>query len=193
MVQVAETKRKFPRFAAAAIEDVETSTLPWQTSSSAAAHVHESVEQLPEAGPSRSICADLRALNGKHRTLLLKNYASCLMHVLCCAVPCCAVPCCAVLCCAVLLDIYCSGPCCWSTSEHNKSLSRASVFLTAMEGRDDSVCAMHCCAGQQRMNSMGYLGMISVPIPRLRTESADADEVSLPSFPCCRPVVSLVL
>ena len=27
------------------------------------------------------------------------------------------------------------------------------------------------------MGSMGYLGMISVPIPRLRTESADADEV----------------
>ena len=38
------------------------------------------------------------------------------------------------------------------------------------------------------MNSMGYLGMISVPIPRLRTESADADEVSLLSClssACC--------
>lgn len=33
------------------------------------------------------------------------------------------------------------------------------------------------------MSSMGYLGMISVPIPRLRTESADADEVSLLFFP----------
>lgn len=39
------------------------------------------------------------------------------------------------------------------------------------------------CAGQRRMSSMGYLGMISVPIPRLRTESADADEVSLLLFP----------
>ena len=42
------------------------------------------------------------------------------------------------------------------------------------------------------MDSMGYLGMISVPIPRLRTESADADEVSLPSFPCHQPVVCFV-
>lgn len=64
-IQVAEMKRKFPRFAAAAIEDVETSALPWQTSPSAAAHVHQPVEQLPEAGPSRSICADLPLLDGK--------------------------------------------------------------------------------------------------------------------------------
>lgn len=69
MVQVAEMKRKFPRFAAAAIEDVETSALPWQTSSATAAHVHQSVEQLPEAGPSRSICADLRPLDRKRPTL----------------------------------------------------------------------------------------------------------------------------
>ncbi|KAL3155899.1 hypothetical protein ABBQ32_012897 [Trebouxia sp. C0010 RCD-2024] len=89
--QVAEMKRKFPRFAAAAIQDVQTSTLPWQTSS--AACVDQPIEQLPEAGPSRSICANLRPL-----------------------------------------------------------------------------------AGQKRMDSMGYLGMISVPIPRLRTESADADK-----------------
>ena len=34
-----------------------------------------------------------------------------------------------------------------------------------------------CNAGQKRMNSMGYLGMVSVPIPRLPTESADAAEV----------------
>ena len=33
------------------------------------------------------------------------------------------------------------------------------------------------------MDSMGYLGMISVPIPRLRTESADANEVILYPFP----------
>ena len=64
MVQVAEEKRKFPRFAAAAIQDVETSTLPWQTSASA--HMHQPTEQLPEAGPSRSICADLRPLHRKH-------------------------------------------------------------------------------------------------------------------------------
>lgn len=39
------------------------------------------------------------------------------------------------------------------------------------------------------MNSMGYLGMISVPIPRLQTESADADEVSTLSPPSHEPVV----
>lgn len=91
--QVAETKRKFPRFAAAAIADVQTSTLPWQTSP--AAHQSQPVEQLPEAGPSRSICANLQPL-----------------------------------------------------------------------------------AGQKRLDSMGYLGMISVPIPRLRTQSVDADEAA---------------
>lgn len=64
-IQVAEMKRKFPRFAAAAIEDVETSALPWQSSSPAAVHVHQPVEQLPEAGPSRSICADLPLLDGE--------------------------------------------------------------------------------------------------------------------------------
>ena len=68
MVQVAEMKRKFPRFAAAAIQDVQTSTLPWQTSSPA--HVDQPVEQLPEAGPSRSICANLRPSAGKQLMFL---------------------------------------------------------------------------------------------------------------------------
>ena len=57
-------KRKFPRFAASAIGDIETSTLPWQTS--AATPIHESTEQLPEAGPSRPICADMRPADRKH-------------------------------------------------------------------------------------------------------------------------------
>lgn len=52
-LQVAEMKRKFPRFAASAIDDVEVDTLPWQT---AGAAPQEAVEQLPEAGPSRPIC-----------------------------------------------------------------------------------------------------------------------------------------
>ena len=46
-------KRKFPRFAASAIDDVEVDTLPWQT---AGAAPQEAFEQLPEAGPSRPIC-----------------------------------------------------------------------------------------------------------------------------------------
>ena len=46
-------KRKFPRFAASAIDDVELDSLPWQT---AGAAPQEAVEQLPEAGPSRPIC-----------------------------------------------------------------------------------------------------------------------------------------
>lgn len=145
-------KRKFPRFAAAAIEDVETSTLPWQTSSPAAAHVHQTVEQLPEAGPSRSICADLRPLNRKHHTLFWKSAwnaegADCVLgcvpyyymvarhtciactlhlHIMshACVVMGCAV-CRAVMCCAVLLDIYCNGLCCCSIPEHNQSLVRA--------------------------------------------------------------------
>ena len=135
MVQVAETKRKFPRFAAAAIEDVETSTLPWQTSS-VAAQVQQSVEQLPEAGPSRSICADLQPPNGKHSTFEFCRHrlypwlcVACQtymavpahhihtewrMHVLCCAVLCCAVLCCAVLCCAALCCavLRCAALCC---------------------------------------------------------------------------------
>ncbi len=52
-MQVAEMKRKFPRFAASAIDDMEVNTLPWQT---AAASQQEPTEQLPEAGPSRPIC-----------------------------------------------------------------------------------------------------------------------------------------
>ena len=137
-LQVAEMKRKFPRFAAAAIEDVETSTLPWQTSSPAAAHVHQTVEQLPEAGPSRSICADLRPLNRKHHTLFWKSAwkaegADCVLgcvpyyymlarytcivrtlhlHIMhACAVMGCAVLCCAVLCCAVM---SCAVLCYWT-------------------------------------------------------------------------------
>ena len=46
-------KRKFPRFAASAIDDVEVDTLPWQTAGTAP---QEAFEQLPEAGPSRPIC-----------------------------------------------------------------------------------------------------------------------------------------
>lgn len=49
-------KRKFPRFAASAIDDVEVNTLPWQT---AGAAPQEAVEQLPEAGPSRPICGTI--------------------------------------------------------------------------------------------------------------------------------------
>ena len=36
---------------------------------------------------------------------------------------------------------------------------------------------MHGATGQQRLESMSYLGMMSVPIPRLKIESADAAEV----------------
>ncbi|DBB03663.1 TPA: hypothetical protein ACH3X3_010990 [Trebouxia sp. C0006] len=92
--QVAEMKRKFPRFAASAIDDVELDSLPWQT---AGAAPQEAVEQLPEAGPSRPICDAI-------------------------------------------------GP-----STQN-----------------------------QKMNSMGYLGMISVPLPHQRPEAAaESQEAAL--------------
>ncbi|KAL0037090.1 hypothetical protein WJX77_012339 [Trebouxia sp. C0004] len=91
--QVAEMKRKFPRFAASAIDDVEVNTLPWQT---AGAAPQEVVEQLPEAGPSRPICDTI------------------------------------------------------APSTQN-----------------------------QKMNSMGYLGMISVPLPHQPPEAAESQEPAL--------------
>lgn len=59
LIQVAEMKRKFPRFAASAIDDMDLNTLPWQTGG---AVQQEPAEQLPEAGPSRPICDTVRPL-----------------------------------------------------------------------------------------------------------------------------------
>ena len=56
-------KRKFPRFAASAIDDVELDSLPWQT---AGAAPQEAVEQLPEAGPSRPICDTIPSTRKSH-------------------------------------------------------------------------------------------------------------------------------
>ena len=62
-VQVAEMKRKFPRFAASFVEESGWDALPWQNAAAAAA---EPAEQLPEAGPSRSICSAILASDRKY-------------------------------------------------------------------------------------------------------------------------------
>lgn len=55
-VQLAEMKRKFPRFAASALAEEEPS-LPWQP---VAGSHQEAIEQLPEAGPSRPLWDHIR-------------------------------------------------------------------------------------------------------------------------------------
>lgn len=71
--------------------------------------------------------------------------------------------------------------------QHNLEPHAGNTAASHQRGKQaqQGVCSQQIlgCAGQRRMSSMGYLGMISVPIPRLRTESADADEVSLLFFP----------
>lgn len=75
-VQLAEMKRKFPRFAASALAEEEPS-LPWQP---VAGNHQEAIEQLPEAGPSRPLWDHIRpsfsksllpALTSCHRSHLV--------------------------------------------------------------------------------------------------------------------------